>query len=196
MPSVIVGAAEDLSGAPNFSGLVCFHSRTPTFGNAALCTGSARSSRKTYASSETERVIWFTAAPGRDRYRSTQTGMPRRRSLKPGSMRMKSKTSVAYSYYDVETCRNSGEPSANSIRVRPVDGQGLPSTMNAECSTSMRKQYPVGTVFRIRAQVVENSTGATFLYTHFSWPFEVISRPDRPSHRPLGGALPVTSVEV
>lgn len=106
---------------------------------------------------------------------------------------MKSKPSAAYAHYDVETCRNSGEPSANSIRVRPVAGQGLPLSMNVECSTSMRKQYPVGTVFRIKAQVVENSTGARFLYTHFSWPFEVIARPDRPAHLPSGGTQPAVS---
>ena len=103
---------------------------------------------------------------------------------------MKSKPRAVYAHYDVETYRNSGEPSANSIRVRPMVGQGLPLSMNVECSTSMRKQYPVGTVFRIKAQVVEISTGAQFLYTHFSWPFEVISRPDRPAQRTSSGAHP------
>ena len=37
---------------------------------------------------------------------------------------MKSKQSAAYAHYDVETCRNSGEPSADGYRVRPVAGQG------------------------------------------------------------------------
>lgn len=106
---------------------------------------------------------------------------------------MKSKPSTAYAHYDVETYRNSGEPSANSTRVRPVAGQGLPLSMNVECSTSMRNQYPVGTVFRIKAQVVENSTGARFLYTHFSWPFEVISRPDRLAQRSFAGARPAAA---
>jgi hypothetical protein len=101
---------------------------------------------------------------------------------------MKSKQSAAYAHYNVETYRNACEPSANSIRVRPVGGQGLPLSMNVECSTSMRKQYPVGTVFRIKAQVAENSTGARFLYTHFSWPFEVIARPDRPALPPYCNA--------
>jgi len=106
---------------------------------------------------------------------------------------MKSKTSAKYLHYNVETRITSGEPSASSIRVSPVAGQGLPATMNVECSTSMRTQYPVGTVFRIKAQIVENSTGARFLYTHFSWPFEVISRPDRPAQRPLDGARHIVS---
>lgn len=101
---------------------------------------------------------------------------------------MKSKESAAYANYAVESYRNSGGPSANSIRVRPVAGQGLPLSMNVECSTSMRKQYEVGTVFRIKGQIVENSTGARFLYTHFSWPFEVISRPTRPAQRTSAGA--------
>jgi hypothetical protein len=95
---------------------------------------------------------------------------------------MKSKPNATYAHYDVVTRHTAGgEPSANSIRVRPVAGQGLPLSMNVECSTSMRKQYPVGTVFRIKAQVVENSNGARFLYTHFSWPFAVISQPDCPA---------------
>lgn len=102
---------------------------------------------------------------------------------------MKSKPSAAYAHYDVETHRTS----ANSVRVRPVAGQGLPTSMNVECPNSMRDQYPVGTVFRIKAQVIENSTGARHLYTHYRWPFVVIAKPDRSMHHLSDGAQPATT---
>jgi len=40
----------------------------------------------------------------------------------------------------------------------------------------MRKNYPVGSVFIVEAQIIDKEGGSQFLYTHYNWPFEVIDR--------------------
>jgi hypothetical protein len=61
------------------------------------------------------------------------------------------------------------------IRARPVEGQFYPATMNVECSRGMRTQHPVGTKFRIYAKETDKEGGPSFLYTHHSWPYELIA---------------------
>jgi hypothetical protein len=46
--------------------------------------------------------------------------------------------------------------------------------MVVECSKAMRTQHPVGTKFRIFAKETDREGGPSFLYTHFSWPYEVV----------------------
>lgn len=92
---------------------------------------------------------------------------------------MKHAPDSVYDWYLIETYLAVGEPSANRVRARPVAGQGLPWETKVECSSRMRNAHPVGTTFRVRAQVVENANGATFLYSHFSWPYEVVSPSER-----------------
>ena len=65
---------------------------------------------------------------------------------------------MAYSYVIIETLLAPGEFSHNSIRARPITGQGFPANMRVECSTSMRKKYPVGTKIKIWAQKNEQDT--------------------------------------
>lgn len=61
-----------------------------------------------------------------------------------------------------------------SIRARPVAGEFYPTTMNVECSKAMRSNHKIGTKFRIYARETSRENGAAFLYTHYSWPYEVI----------------------
>jgi hypothetical protein len=79
-----------------------------------------------------------------------------------------------YQQVIVETysARKSGKKS--DIHVRPVDGQPYPTSMDVECSRSMRKDYPVGTHFRIYAKVTDREGGKPFLYTSYRWPYEVV----------------------
>lgn len=51
----------------------------------------------------------------------------------------------------VETYVSSGEPSSASLRVRPLSGQGVDPDLKVECSRSMRRQYPAGSLFRLNA---------------------------------------------
>ena len=76
----------------------------------------------------------------------------------------------------IETFRNPGEPSSASIRARPLAGQGLSTSMRVECSSTMRKNYPVGTVFVVEAQLIDKEGGSQFLYTHYNWPYEVVAK--------------------
>ena len=80
-----------------------------------------------------------------------------------------------YSEVVIETFENPGEPSSERIRARPIPGQGLDTHMRVECSTKMREKYPLGTKLKIRAKVTTQLGGTPFLYSHYSWPYEVLS---------------------
>ena len=79
-----------------------------------------------------------------------------------------------YQYVIVETFKSSRKGDANYIHARPVDGQGFPSWTEVECSKAMRLSHPVGTRIKVRAKQTDREGGSPFLYTHFSWPYEVI----------------------
>ena len=81
-----------------------------------------------------------------------------------------------YRHVAVESFRNPGEPSSASIRARPLPGQGFDQDMRVECSSKMRNNHPVGTIFIIQAQVIDKDGGTQFLYTHYNWPYSVVSR--------------------
>jgi len=56
------------------------------------------------------------------------------------------------SYYRkviIQTYKRTGGGSSKSVRARPIDGQGLDISMNAECSSPMRKNNPIGPLFFI-----------------------------------------------
>ena len=75
----------------------------------------------------------------------------------------------------VETYEEVKAGNSSRIHVRPVPGQPYPTTMDVECSRSMRKLYPVGTKFRIYAKETNKEGGKPFLYSRYDWPFEVVS---------------------
>ena len=82
---------------------------------------------------------------------------------------------MGYRFYIVKTHRNSGEESDAKIRVSPIAGQGLPTSMKVECSRSMRKEYPVGTLFRLKAKITDKEGGTPFLYSPPHWEYAVVS---------------------
>jgi hypothetical protein len=61
-----------------------------------------------------------------------------------------------------------------TVHARPIEGQPFPPNMDVECSRAMRTKHPVGTRFRIRAKETNREGGKPFLYSHFSWPYEVV----------------------
>ena len=75
----------------------------------------------------------------------------------------------------VETYEEVNAGKSSRIHVRPVPGQPYPTTMDVECSRSMRKLYPVGTKFRLYAKETNKEGGKPFLYSRYDWPFEVVS---------------------
>ena len=64
---------------------------------------------------------------------------------------------------------------SSRIHVRPIAGQPFPTTMDVECSRSMRNLYPIGTKFRIHVKETNREGGKSFLYSHFDWPFDVVA---------------------
>ena len=86
-----------------------------------------------------------------------------------------------YKHLVIESFRNPGEQSTSPIRCRPFPGQGIDTQMRVECSKKMREQYPVGTCFLVQAQEIDKEGGATFLYTHYNWPFEVLTKKEAQS---------------
>lgn len=75
----------------------------------------------------------------------------------------------------VETYYGRNTTSSKGVRARPIDGQGLPASMNVECSSSMRKSHPVGTKFLISAKVTNKEGGPDFLYSHYNSPYQVVT---------------------
>ena len=86
-----------------------------------------------------------------------------------------------YRTFFIETVRFSGGGSANSIRARPLPGQGVSTEYFTECSTSERVSNPVGTIFRIQGKIIERE-GSPFLYTSYRWPIQVVSREEAELH--------------
>lgn len=74
----------------------------------------------------------------------------------------------------IETYAGADRGHHGKVRARPIPGEFYPPTMNVECSKEMRTKFAVGTRFRIHAKETSREGGPTFLYTHFSWPYEVV----------------------
>ncbi len=61
------------------------------------------------------------------------------------------------------------------IHIRPLpDQEPYDSEMFVACSKDMSNNYPVGTKFRIKAKITSREGGTAFIYSHYSWPYEVI----------------------
>lgn len=80
-----------------------------------------------------------------------------------------------YRYFIIETYENRGEPSSKKVRARPVAGQGISTQLNLECSVAMREAHSPGTLFKVDCKVTDRE-GTSFLYRHFAWPYEVVTR--------------------
>lgn len=78
------------------------------------------------------------------------------------------------SYRDSHTAGLHGE-----VHVRPVAGQGFPTNMNVRCPHELKRNYPVGTRFWIRAKV----TAARRRRFPFDAPFVAVGGADRLSFR-------------
>lgn len=54
---------------------------------------------------------------------------------------------VIGTYYDHVKCENFKDPETGRVRVRPLEGQGIPTNLVIECSKKEREAHPLGTVF-------------------------------------------------
>lgn len=83
---------------------------------------------------------------------------------------------IEYDYIIIESYipeRTSGLH--GKIHMKPIAGQEpYTEEMHVECSKVLSKDYPVGTRFKIKAKITNKNGGKPFIYSHYSWPFEVI----------------------
>ena len=82
---------------------------------------------------------------------------------------------MAYSIIKVESYFSSRSGIHGPVHIRPLLGQDPYTTdMHVECSKDLSYDYPVGTVFEIKAKITNIEGGQPFGYSHYSWPYKVI----------------------
>lgn len=74
----------------------------------------------------------------------------------------------------IETYNGTWGSSAAAPPARPLAGQGLDTCLKVECSSSMRRNHPVGTKFLIEAKLTE-SYGTPFLYSSYRWSWKILT---------------------
>lgn len=74
----------------------------------------------------------------------------------------------------VETYVAHGEPSSARLRVRPLPGQGVDTSLRVECSRAMRDEHPAGSLFRLVVKRIYRK-GTPLLYAKPIEPFERVS---------------------
>lgn len=74
------------------------------------------------------------------------------------------KTLVVGNVFDKIKCESFIDPETSRIRVRPIEGQGLPADILIECSKKERMSYPVGTRFNTESvKVCKKPDGRLYL---------------------------------
>lgn len=84
-------------------------------------------------------------------------------------------TRGCYRDFALEATPNYGSSNAD-VRVSPLPGQGVPTSMKVECPRSMRSHLTKDTVVILRCQITCKEGGTDFLYAHFSSPYKLVSR--------------------
>jgi hypothetical protein len=76
----------------------------------------------------------------------------------------------------VESFRSREPGHRYPVEIRPLSNQAYPATLLVECPMRKRTDFPVGTVFRIRATLKDTPFERPNLYSSYKWPFEVVPR--------------------
>jgi hypothetical protein len=79
-----------------------------------------------------------------------------------------------YRWIVVETYNESGSGLHGDIHVRPIAGQGIPTSYRVRFSRSVRKAYPIGQRFRVPAKITDREGGEPFVHTNHAWDYEVV----------------------
>ena len=82
----------------------------------------------------------------------------------------------AYSYIIVESYKPKNTAGLHGdIHIKPIAGQEpYTENMHVECSKVLSNDYKIGTRFKIKAKITSKDGGKPFVYSHYSWPFEVL----------------------
>lgn len=76
----------------------------------------------------------------------------------------------------VESYNESGSGLHGNVHVRPVAGQGYPTSLRVRCSKGLVRNYPVGTRFWIYAKLTDREGSGEFMSSHHSWDYDVIPK--------------------
>ena len=74
----------------------------------------------------------------------------------------------------METYVAHGEQSSARLRVRPLPGQGVDTSLRVECSRAMRDEHPAGSLFRLDVKRIYRK-GTPLLYAKPTESFECVS---------------------
>lgn len=79
-----------------------------------------------------------------------------------------------YEWLIVETYIESGSGLHGDIHVRPIPGQGVPTTYRVRFPKAPRQAYPIGQKFRVPAKITHREGGSKFIHTNHAWDCEVV----------------------
>lgn len=80
-----------------------------------------------------------------------------------------------YEWIIVESYRPSHTSGLHGpVHVRPIAGQGYPTSLQVECSKDLVRKFRVGTRFKLRVKLTDREGGGEYLYSYWRWPFEVV----------------------
>lgn len=86
------------------------------------------------------------------------------------------KSDEPYRVIDVESYPEAGSGLHGKVHIRPLPAGPYPVNIRVECPREMRdvKRHKLGTKFRIKVKLTDREGGEDFLYSHHSWPYEVL----------------------
>lgn len=67
--------------------------------------------------------------------------------------------------------RESGGGLYGDIHVRPVAGQGVPTSLRVRSPKAPRCAYPIGQKFRASAKITDREGASPFVHTNHAWDY-------------------------
>lgn len=80
-----------------------------------------------------------------------------------------------YVWLIVETYRESGGGLHCDIHVRPVAGQGVPTSLRVRFPKAPQCAYPIGQKFRVPAKITDREGGSPFVPTNHAWDYFAVN---------------------
>lgn len=79
-----------------------------------------------------------------------------------------------YQWMIVETYSGRKLNKSSLVHLRPIEGQGLDTSLDVRWRRDIREKYPIGTKFKIRAKLTDREGGNPFYHSHVDWDYEVL----------------------
>lgn len=92
------------------------------------------------------------------------------------------KANEPYRHIEVESYEAANTSGLHgAVHIRPLPGGPYSTILRVECPREMRDttRYPLGTRFRLKVKLTDREGDGDFLYSHHSWPYQVLGMPKR-----------------